>query len=139
MRARMAAALAAKGNDTLVAGVAAYSTLGHFADPVLNTMMRYGDLELVSMLFHELAHQLIYVKDDTVVQRVIRRDRGRGGAAPLAQRHGAEGPNCRISSRGALPFRPSPARLPAGAPNSTGCITSRLVPKSCARASTKSS
>jgi len=62
----MAAALAAKGNDTLVAGVAAYSTLGHFADPVLNTMMRYGDLELVSMLFHELAHQLIYIKDDTV-------------------------------------------------------------------------
>jgi predicted aminopeptidase len=61
-----AAALAAKGNDTLVAGIAAYSTLGHFADPVLNTMMRYGDLELVSMLFHELAHQLIYIKDDTV-------------------------------------------------------------------------
>lgn len=60
-----AAALAAKGNDTLVAGVAAYSTLGHFADPVLNTMMRYGDLELVSMLFHELAHQLIYIRDDT--------------------------------------------------------------------------
>ena len=58
-------ALAAKGNDTLVAGVAAYSTLGHFADPVLNTMMRYGDLELVSMLFHELAHQLIYVKGDS--------------------------------------------------------------------------
>jgi predicted aminopeptidase len=62
----MAAALAAKGNDTLVAGIAAYSTLGHFADPVLNTMMRYGDLELVSMLFHELAHQLIYIRDDTV-------------------------------------------------------------------------
>ena len=61
----LAAALAAKGNDTLVAGVAAYSTLGHFADPVLNTMMRYGDLELVSMLFHELAHQLIYIKGDT--------------------------------------------------------------------------
>jgi predicted aminopeptidase len=62
----MAAALASKGNDTLVAGVAAYSTLGHFADPVLNTMMRYGDLEMVSMLFHELAHQLIYFKNDTV-------------------------------------------------------------------------
>lgn len=62
----LADALAAKGNDTLVAGVAAYSTLGHFSDPVLNTMMRYGDLELVSMLFHELAHQLIYVRDDTV-------------------------------------------------------------------------
>jgi predicted aminopeptidase len=62
----LAAALAAKGNDTLVAGIAAYSTLGHFADPVLNTMMRYGDLEMVSMLFHELSHQLIYFKNDTV-------------------------------------------------------------------------
>jgi predicted aminopeptidase len=58
-------ALAARGNDTLVAGVSAYSTLGHFADPVLNTMMRYGDLDLVSTLFHELAHQLIYVKGDS--------------------------------------------------------------------------
>jgi predicted aminopeptidase len=57
--------LAARGDDTLVAGVAAYSTLGHFADPVLNTMMRYGDLEMVAMLFHELAHQLIYVKGDS--------------------------------------------------------------------------
>jgi predicted aminopeptidase len=60
-----AARLAARGNDTLVAGVAAYSTLGHFADPVLNTMMRYGDLDMVAMLFHELAHQLIYVKGDS--------------------------------------------------------------------------
>jgi len=60
-----AARLAARGDDTLVAGVAAYSTLGHFPDPVLNTMMRYGDLELVAMLFHELAHQLIYVKGDS--------------------------------------------------------------------------
>ncbi len=60
-----AAALAAKGNDTLVAGVSAYSTLGHFADPVLNTMMRYGDLELVATIFHELAHQLIYIKGDS--------------------------------------------------------------------------
>ena len=60
-----AAGLAASGNDTLVAGVAAYSTLGHFSDPVLNTMMRYGDLEMVSMIFHELAHQLIYFKNET--------------------------------------------------------------------------
>jgi predicted aminopeptidase len=57
--------LAARGNDTLVAGVTAYSTLGHFADPVLNTMMRYGELDLVATIFHELAHQLIYVKGDS--------------------------------------------------------------------------
>ena len=60
-----AAALAARGNDVMVGGVSAYSTLGHFADPVLNTMLRYGDLGLVSTLFHELAHQLIYVRGDS--------------------------------------------------------------------------
>lgn len=60
-----AGALADRGNDTLVAGVPAYSTLGHFSDPVLNTMMRYGDLEMVSMIFHELAHQVIYFKGET--------------------------------------------------------------------------
>jgi predicted aminopeptidase len=63
---KMAAKLAASGNDVMVGGVTAYSTLGHFADPVLNTMLRYGDLELVSTMFHELAHQLIYVRNDTV-------------------------------------------------------------------------
>ena len=62
---KMAAALAARGNDVMVGGVAAYSTLGHFADPVLNTMLRYGDLGLVSTIFHELAHQLIYVRGDS--------------------------------------------------------------------------
>jgi predicted aminopeptidase len=62
---KMAAALAARGNDVMVGGVTAYSTLGHFADPVLNTMLRYGDLGLVSTIFHELAHQLIYVRGDS--------------------------------------------------------------------------
>jgi predicted aminopeptidase len=62
---RYAASLAARGNDVLVYGVAAYSTLGHFADPVLNTMMDYGDLDLVATIFHELAHQLIYVRGDS--------------------------------------------------------------------------
>jgi predicted aminopeptidase len=61
----MAARLAARGNDVMVGGVTAYSTLGHFSDPVLNTMLRYGDLGLVSTIFHELAHQLIYVRGDS--------------------------------------------------------------------------
>ncbi len=62
---RYAERLRQRGNDTLVAGVSAYSTLGRFADPVLDTMLRYGDLELVGTIFHELAHQLVYVKNDT--------------------------------------------------------------------------
>ncbi len=60
-----AKSLAAKGFDVMVSGVPAYSTLGKFADPVLSSMMRYGDNELAAIIFHELAHQLLYVKNDT--------------------------------------------------------------------------
>jgi predicted aminopeptidase len=54
-----------RGFDVVVDGVPAYSTLGRFADPVLNTMLIYGDRELAAIIFHELAHQLIYVADDS--------------------------------------------------------------------------
>jgi predicted aminopeptidase len=57
--------LRAQGFDTLVGGVPAYSTLGKFNDPILNTMMAYGDDELASIMFHELSHQVIYIADDT--------------------------------------------------------------------------
>ena len=62
---RKADKLAEDGYDVVVGGVAAYSTLGRFDDPVLNTMMRWQDVDLVAVLFHELAHQQLYVKDDT--------------------------------------------------------------------------
>jgi len=60
-----AAQLAARGYDTEVGGVAAYSTLGWFDDPVINTMMRWSDAHLIGTLFHELAHQRLFVKNDT--------------------------------------------------------------------------
>ena len=53
------------GYDVFVGGVAAYSTLGRFDDPVLNTMMQWSDTNLVQTLFHELAHQKLYVSGDT--------------------------------------------------------------------------
>ncbi len=59
-------ALAARGYDTFVGGVPAYSTLGFFDDPVLNTFVYYPEAELARLLFHELAHQVTYVKGDTV-------------------------------------------------------------------------
>ena len=62
---READRLGADGYDVVVSGIRAYSTLGKFDDPVLNTMMRWTDAELVGTLFHELAHQLLYIKDDT--------------------------------------------------------------------------
>ena len=60
-----AAGLAAEGYDVHVGGVAAYSTLGWFADPVLSTFIHYPEGEVARLVFHELAHQLVYVKDDS--------------------------------------------------------------------------
>jgi predicted aminopeptidase len=57
--------LRASGDDVHVSGVPAYSTLGWFDDPVLSTFVRYREVELARLLFHELAHQIVYVKDDT--------------------------------------------------------------------------
>jgi len=51
--------------DVNVGGALAYSTLGYFDDPVLDTMLNGGDIRYVGTLFHELAHQLLYVKDDS--------------------------------------------------------------------------
>jgi predicted aminopeptidase len=60
-----AAALRRDGYDVQVAGVPAYSTLGWFSDPVLSTFIQYPDAELARLVFHELAHQVAYAKDDS--------------------------------------------------------------------------
>lgn len=60
-----AAALRHNGHDVQVAGVPAYSTLGWFSDPVLSTFIQYPDAELARLVFHELAHQVAYAKDDS--------------------------------------------------------------------------
>jgi predicted aminopeptidase len=59
------AALHAQGYDAYVGGVPAYSTLGWFDDPVLNTFIQYPEAGLARLMFHELAHQVLYVKNDT--------------------------------------------------------------------------
>ena len=62
---RHAAGLRAQGYDVHVQGVPAYSTLGHFDDPLLSTFILNSDTELARLIFHELAHQVVYVKDDS--------------------------------------------------------------------------
>lgn len=54
-----------QGMDVSIGGVEAYSTLGWFNDPILSSMMHWGDERLATLIFHELAHQRFYVKDDT--------------------------------------------------------------------------
>ncbi len=63
--ARYARRARGRGYDVHVAPVAAYSTLGHFDDPVLSSMLNYPEVELAALVFHELAHQVAYLPGDS--------------------------------------------------------------------------
>ncbi|MDF3831892.1 aminopeptidase, partial [Cupriavidus basilensis] len=60
-----AAGLRKEGLEPYVAGIPAYSTLGYFDDPLLNTFVYQPEGELARLIFHELAHQVVYVRNDT--------------------------------------------------------------------------
>ena len=62
---RHAEKLRLAGNDVHIGGVPAYSTLGWFDDPLLSTFILYPESQLARLLFHELAHQVIYARNDT--------------------------------------------------------------------------
>lgn len=85
---RLAAELREEGYDTFVGGVAAYSTLGYFDDPVLNTFLRLGTLEVARTVFHELAHQLIYVRDDSTFNESFATTVEKAGMRRWLARHG---------------------------------------------------
>ena len=65
----LAEQLKSDGQEVYVYGVPAYSTLGWLnwlgGDPLLNTFIYYPEAELARLIFHELAHQVAYAKDDT--------------------------------------------------------------------------
>lgn len=54
-----------QGLDVFIGGVEAYSTLGYFKDPVLNTFLHRSDHELAELIFHELTHAKIFISGDT--------------------------------------------------------------------------
>jgi predicted aminopeptidase len=62
---RFAQRMRAEGYEAHVAGITAYSTLGWFSDPLLNTFALRSETELARLVFHELAHQKLYLKGDT--------------------------------------------------------------------------
>jgi predicted aminopeptidase len=62
---QFAAALQDEGYDTIVSGVPAYSTLSWFDDPALSTFSNWPTTSIARLLFHELAHQKLYVQDDS--------------------------------------------------------------------------
>jgi predicted aminopeptidase len=81
--------LAQQGHDVYVGGVPAYSTLGWFADPVLNTVLGYSNPRLALLIFHELAHQVVYVRDDTVFNESFAVAVEREGIRRWLLRHGS--------------------------------------------------
>jgi predicted aminopeptidase len=60
-----ARSLADEGLDVYVGGVSAYSTLGWFRDPLLNTVLRRPPPEVAGLIFHELAHERVYAEGDS--------------------------------------------------------------------------
>lgn len=62
---QVATELEKQGMDVYIARSPAYSTQGWFADPVYNPMLDYDDITLVGILFHELAHEKVYIINDS--------------------------------------------------------------------------
>lgn len=69
-----------RGYETTLAGATAYSTLGWFADPLTSAMFRRGDAALAELIFHELAHQQLYVKNDSRFNEAFASTVGEQGA-----------------------------------------------------------
>jgi predicted aminopeptidase len=77
---KYAASLEKKGYDVSVGGVAAYSTLGWFKDPVLNTFIFDAEPDLGETLFHELGHQRVFASGDTDFNEAFATTVGQEGA-----------------------------------------------------------
>ncbi|HMS26570.1 MAG TPA: aminopeptidase [Burkholderiaceae bacterium] len=86
-----------QGWEVSVYGVPAYSTLGWSnwagGDPLLNTFVGYPEGELARLVFHELAHQVVYVPDDTAFNESFATAVERLGSARWLLRHGSEAAN----------------------------------------------
>ena len=90
----LAADLRSDTFDVSVYGVPAYSTLGRlptggwFADPLLNTFIDYSEGELARLIFHELAHQVVFVPGDTLFNESFASTVEKIGAKRWLARHG---------------------------------------------------
>jgi predicted aminopeptidase len=91
---REAAALRARGLEVAVYGVPAYSTLGKLdwlgGDPLLNTFVHWPEGELARLVFHELAHQVVYAKGDTAFNESFATAVERLGVQRWLERHAGE-------------------------------------------------
>lgn len=96
---RYAAELKREGYDVHVGGIRAYSTLGWFSDPVLNTFIGYSETDLARLIFHELAHQVMYVSGDTVFNESFATAVEHEGVKRWFERSGAAPEQAALSAR----------------------------------------
>ena len=82
--------LSDQGYDVHVGGTTAYSTLGWFDDPLLNTMMLRGETGMAGIIFHELAHQAVYIEDDTAFNEAFAVAVQEEGVRRWLQKHRSE-------------------------------------------------
>ena len=106
------AARLAIDHDVYVGGAAAYSTLGWFDDPVLSTFIRYDAAALADLLFHELAHGVVYVRGDSAFNEAFATFVGNAGALRWLG-EGSAGPM--PTPAASRPSAPSRATWPTGA------------------------
>ncbi|HXK57853.1 MAG TPA: aminopeptidase, partial [Gammaproteobacteria bacterium] len=78
---RQLASLEAEGLDVALEPVPAYSTLGWFDDPLPGTVVNWNDWQLAGLIFHELAHQRLYVAGDSAFNEAFANQVQRAGVA----------------------------------------------------------
>ena len=77
-------------HDVYIAPVAAYSTLGWFNDPILGSFLHYDEANLAELIFHELAHSVVYVKGDSAFNESFATFVGKQGAMAWLEHTGAD-------------------------------------------------
>lgn len=92
--------LQARGFDTSVRPSSAFSTLGWFNDPLLNTLLRYDDVALAATVIHEITHNSIYLPGQAGFNESFANFAGDRGAVDLFCTRDPEDARCKTAEAG---------------------------------------